>query len=75
MKQDYETSNFIGKGLKGLGKVKHDKVQYDLLKKYIEVVDVKEIECKEIFKERITEKSEEEIISSFKTAGVLIPVI
>lgn len=63
-----------GKGLKGLGKAKHDKVQYDLLKKYVEVVDIKEIECKEIFKERITEKSENEIIDSFKTAGVLIPV-
>lgn len=64
-----------GKGLKGLGKVKHDKVQYDLLKKYIEVVDIQEIECKEIFKDRINETSEAEIISSFKTAGVLIPVI
>lgn len=63
-----------GKGLKGLGKAKHDKVQYDLLKKYIQVVDIKEIECKEIFKERITEKSEQEVIDSFKTAGVLIPV-
>lgn len=64
-----------GKGLKGLGKVKHDKVQYDLLKQNCEVVDIHQRECKELFKERINEKSEEEVINSFKTAKVLIPVI
>ena len=63
-----------GQGLKGLGKSRHDKVQSDLIKKYCGLVDVLLIECPNVFKERVTQVSIDEIVSSFKTAGVLIPV-
>ena len=62
-----------GEGLKGLGKVQHDKVQIDILKKYCEVVDVNYNECKELFKDRLTEKSQKELVTSFLTARVGIP--
>lgn len=64
-----------GKFLKGLGKSQHDKVQEKLLKQYCEVVDILKIECKHIFQERITSKARQELIDSFKTAGVMIPVL
>lgn len=63
-----------GMGMKGAGKSKHDAVQRNMLSPYCQVVDIKLIECPEIFKERTTNKATEEIISSFKTEGVLIPV-
>ena len=63
-----------GKGLKGLGKVKHDKVQENLIKQYCQLVDIHKRECREVFKERVTNKAIQEIISSFKTEGVMIPV-
>ena len=64
-----------GKGLKGLGKAKHDAVQEKLIKKYCSLVDIHKRECPNIFKERVTEEAKMEIIESFKTAGVMIPVI
>ena len=66
--------NGHGKGLKGLGKVRHDTVQEQLIKKYCSLVDIQIRECPNIFKERVTEQAKEEIISSFKTAGVMITV-
>lgn len=64
-----------GEFLKGLGKAKHDDVQENLLKNYCEVVNIEKNECKNVFKERINEEAKNEIISSFKTAKVLIPTI
>ena len=64
-----------GEGLKGIGKAKHDLVQEKLIKKYCQLVDIKKIECPNIFKERVTEQAKLEIIESFKTAGVMIPVL
>lgn len=64
-----------GEGLKGLGKAKHDLVQEKLIKKYCSLVDIHKRECPNIFKERVTQQAIQEIIESFKTAGVLIPVI
>lgn len=63
-----------GEFLKGLGKAKHDKVQKGLLQKYCDVVDVEKRECPNVFKERVTEVAKKEIISSFNTANVLIPL-
>ena len=67
--------NGHGQFLKGLGKAKHDDVQEKLLKEYCEVVNIEKRECPEVFKERVTGNAIKEIISSFKTAGVLIPVM
>ena len=64
-----------GEYLKGLGKAKHDKVQEELIRKYCSLVDIKKIECPEIFKERVSTKAVNEVIESFKTAKVLIPII
>lgn len=63
-----------GEFLKGLGKAKHDKVQENLIKKYCSFVDIDFIECPNVFKERVTEEAKKEIISSFKTFDVMIPV-
>ena len=63
-----------GKGLKGIGKVKHDSVQERLLKNNLQLVDIHIRECPNVFKERVTEIAVNEIKSSFKTANVLIPV-
>ena len=62
-----------GEGLKGLGKAQHDKVQKQILQKYCEVVDIHFQECKELFKDRINEKSQKELVTSFLTARVSIP--
>ena len=62
-----------GEGLKGIGKAQHDKVQKQILQKYCEVVDIHFQECKELFKDRINEKSEKELVDSFLTAKVQIP--
>ena len=62
-----------GEGLKGIGKAQHDKVQKQILQKYCEVVDIHFQECKELFKDRINEKSEKELVDSFLTAKVSIP--
>jgi hypothetical protein len=64
-----------GKGLQGLGKVRHDTVQAKLIKKYCSLVDIHISECPNIFKERATEIAKNEIIDSFKTANVFIPVV
>ena len=64
-----------GEILKGLGKARHDQVQYDLLKNYCDVVDVKIQECPNVFKDLVSQKAIQEIIDSFKTAGVMIPVL
>lgn len=66
--------NGHGNFLKGLGKSKHDKVQADLIKKYCSLVDVLIQECPNVFKERVTNNAVNEIINSFKTANVMIPV-
>ena len=63
-----------GEGLKGIGKSKHDKVQADLIKKYCSLVDIQLRECPNVFKERVTQNAINEIINSFKTANVMIPV-
>lgn len=63
-----------GEGLKGLGKVRHDKVQEDLIRKNNFLVDIVKRECPNIFKDRLNEKAENEVIASFKTAKVLIPL-
>ena len=62
-----------GTGLKGMGKVKHDKVQADLIRKNNYLVDLNPRECPQIFKDRLTEKAENELTQSFKTAKVVIP--
>ena len=62
-----------GEGLKGLGKAQHDSVQKSILVKYCEVVDIHFQECKELFKDRINEKSQKELVTSFLTARVPIP--
>ena len=62
-----------GEGLKGLGKAQHDKVQKQILSKYCEVIDIYFQECKELFKDRINEKSTKELETSFQTAKVSIP--
>ena len=62
-----------GEGLRGLGKVKHDSIQYNLISQYCDIIDIKIIECPNVFKERTNESAIQEIISSFKTAGVMIP--
>lgn len=62
-----------GMGLKGIGKAQHDKVQKIILEKYCKVVDINYVECKEIFKERVNEKSINELTNSFLTAKVDIP--
>ena len=62
-----------GEGLKGLGKAQHDKVQKQILSKYCEVVDIHFQECKELFKDRINERSTKELVTSFLTARVSIP--
>lgn len=59
--------------LKGPGKSKHDDVQYGLLKKYCEVVDVTMTDSPTIFKERDNQTSEQEIRDSFKTSRVELP--
>lgn len=59
--------------LKGIGKAKHDDVQKRILERYCQVVDVEFQECPNIFKERVNEKSVQEIMDSFKTARVPIP--
>ena len=63
-----------GQGLKGLGKAKHDKVQENLIKQKCDLVDILIQECKNVFKERVTNESINEIINSFKTARVMIPI-
>ena len=63
-----------GEGLKGLGKAKHDDVQEQILKQYCEVVNIERRECPNVFKERVNGLAINEIISSFKTAKVMIPV-
>ena len=62
-----------GSGLKGIGKAQHDKVQKQILEKYCQVVDVNYNECKELFKDRLNEKSIKELVTSFLTARVEIP--
>jgi len=63
-----------GQGLKGIGKVQHDKVQAELIKKYASLVDIQIRECPNLFKERLGIQSKIELIDSFKTAKVMIPV-
>ena len=60
--------------LKGQGKTKHDNVQSNLIKKYCSLVDIDIRECPNVFKERVSEPARIEIINSFKTAKVMIPV-
>lgn len=60
--------------LKNPHKVRHDKVQADLIKKYNFLVDININECPDIFKERLNENSRLQLINSFKTANVLIPI-
>ncbi|MEO9276946.1 MAG: hypothetical protein ABI340_04080 [Nitrososphaera sp.] len=64
-----------GQFLKGAGKAQHDKVQANMLKKHCEVVDVKNQECPQIFKEKVNELAIQEIRDAFKTARVLLPEI
>ena len=63
-----------GEFLKGIGKAKHDDVQENLIKNYCEVVNIEKRECKNIFKERVTNEAINEIVCSFKTAKVIIPI-
>lgn len=60
--------------LKGVGKSKHDSVQAGIIKKYCSLVDIIPRECPNIFKERVSENAKTEIIESFKTFDVMIPV-
>ena len=62
-----------GSGLQGLGKALHDKVQKELLEKYCQVVDVNYFNCKELFKDRLTEQSTKELENEFSTAKVEMP--
>lgn len=63
-----------GEFLKGIGKAQHDKVQKKILEKYCSVVDIEKRECPNVFKERSSNNAINEIINSFKTANVMIPV-
>lgn len=60
--------------LKGPGKSKYDQVQANLIKKYNSLVDIIPRECPNIFKERTNEEAKYEVIGSFKTFNVMIPV-
>ena len=63
-----------GFGLRGIGKAKMDNIQRLYLQDSgVQVVDIKLIECKEVFKERVTNKAINEVIESFRTDKVLIP--
>ena len=64
-----------GSGLKGIGKSKHDAVQANLIKQYYDLVDINPIEAKHVFKDEVTQEAIQEVIDSFKTAGVMIPVL
>ena len=60
--------------LKNPIKVQEDKLQKQLLQdQKINVVDIEFRECPNVFKERTNQLAINEIISSFKTAGVMIP--
>lgn len=63
-----------GEFLKGIGKAQYDKVQKAILQKYCSVVDIEFRECPNVFKERVTNNAINEIINSFKTANVMIPI-
>ena len=63
-----------GQALKGIGKVQHDKVQKNLIEQYCSLVDIQIRECPNVFKERTNPQARTEIIDSFKTAKVMIPV-
>ena len=58
-------------GKKGNLKMQRESLQKTLLEDaLIKVVDIHKRECKELFKERVNEKSIKEVKDSFKTAGV-----
>lgn len=63
-----------GQFLKGIGKAKHDSVQEKLIRKYCSLVDILLRECPNVFKERVTQNAINEVINSFKTYNVMIPV-
>lgn len=64
-----------GEHLKGLGKARKDRIQKGLLEdNEIEVVDIEFRECVELFKERVSEKSIQEVMDSFKTSCVELPI-
>jgi len=61
-------------GKKGDLKMKRESLQSRLLRDgCINVVDIQKRECIELFKERVNRKSTQEVIDSFKTAGVEFP--
>jgi len=61
-------------GKKGDLKLFREGVQARLFKNFgCQVVDIDIKECKELFKERVNEKSIQEVIDSFKTAKVELP--
>jgi len=61
-------------GKKGDLKMQRETLQKTLLEDaLIKVVDIDKRECSELFKERVNEKSIQEIRDSFKTAKVEIP--
>lgn len=64
-----------GSGFKGIGKVRHDKVQAEILKDHCEIVNINNWECKQVFNERFNDQSIKEVIDSFKTSHVMIPSI
>ena len=63
-----------GKGLKGIGKAAFDKAQKYVLEKYCQVVDINKYECSEIFKNRVNQTSNQELLWAFENAHVSIPV-
>ncbi len=67
--------NGHGKFLKGIGKSRTDKIQANLLKQYYDVVDIELINSRHVFKDEVTQEAIQEVIDSFKTAGVMIPVL
>lgn len=62
--------------LKGSGKPKHDSVQASLIRKYNSLVDIDVVnECKILYKDIVNDSSQKELIDSFNTANVGIPVL
>jgi len=72
--RDHEVIAIRVQGKKGDLKMQREYLQKSLLEDaLVKVIDVHKRECKELFKERVNEKSEQEIRDSFKTAKVEMP--
>jgi len=72
--KDHRTIACRVQGKKGSLKLQRESLQKGFLEDaLIYVVDIDKKECKELFKERVNEKSIQEVRDAFKTANVEIP--